>query len=232
MVEREKLSKLGRTAAENLTVSWNVIPHVTQHDRADVTELEAARQKFTKGAGAEGPKVTMTAIVMKALAAVLQEFPRFNSSLDPETNEIVYKRYYHLGCAVDTPAGLLVPVVRDCDRKSIREIAGEIGELAALARERKLPMDSIQGASCTVTNLGGIGGTAFTPIINYPEVCILGVARGQQELRLVEGQVRERLMLPLSLSYDHRVINGADAARFLAALCDMLSDPFQLLAAI
>lgn len=231
-VEREKLNKLARTAAENLTVSWNVIPHVTQHDRADVTELEAARKKFTKGAGSDGPKVTMTAIVIKALATALQQNPKFNSSLDPETQEIVYKRYYNIGCAVDTPNGLLVPVVKNVDQKSIREVAGEIGELAAQARDRKLPMDAMQGATCTVTNLGGIGGVAFTPIVNYPEVCILGLARGQKELRLEAGELTERLMLPLSLSYDHRVINGADAARFLVSLGQMLSDPFQLLSAI
>jgi pyruvate dehydrogenase E2 component (dihydrolipoamide acetyltransferase) len=232
-VEREKLSKLGRTAAENLTLSWNVIPHVTQHDRADVTELEAARKKFAKGAGANGPKVTMTAIVMKALATALQQNPRFNSSLDPQTMEIVYKQYYHIGCAVDTPNGLLVPVVRDVDAKSIRQVAAEIAELAEQARDRKLSVDAMQGATCTVTNLGGIGGVAFTPIVNYPEVCILGLARGQKELQLDEnGELTERMMLPLSLSYDHRVINGADAARFLVSLCQMLSDPFQLLSAI
>ncbi len=232
LVEREKLSRLGRTAAENLTVSWNVIPHVTQHDRADITELEAARKRFAQGAGADRPKVTMTAIVMKALAICLQRFPKFNSSLDPETNEIVFKRYCHLGCAVDTPSGLLVPVVKDCDQKSIRDLAGEIAELAALARERKLPIDAMQGATCTVTNLGGIGGTAFTPIVNYPEVCLLGLARGQKELQLNDGEITERLMLPLCLSYDHRVVNGADAARFMVTLCHMLSDPFQLLSAI
>jgi pyruvate dehydrogenase E2 component (dihydrolipoamide acetyltransferase) len=232
-IEREKLNKLGRTAAENLTLSWNVIPHVTQHDRADVTELETARKKFTKGAGASGPKVTMTAIVMKALATALQQNPRFNSSLDPQTMEIVYKQYYHIGCAVDTPGGLLVPVVRDVDAKSIRQVAAEISQLAELARDRKLPVEAMQGATCTVTNLGGIGGVAFTPIVNYPEVCILGLARGQKELQLDEnGELTERMMLPLSLSYDHRVINGADAARFLVSLCQMLSDPFQLLSAI
>ncbi len=231
-IDREKLSKIGRTAAENLTVSWNVIPHVTQHDRADITELEAARKKFAKGIGADGPKVTMTAIVMKALATCLQQFPKFNSSLDPETQEIVYKRYYHIGCAVDTPLGLLVPVVKDCDQKSIREVAGEIAELAALARDRKLPINAMQGATCTVTNLGGIGGTAFTPIVNYPEVCILGLSRGQKELQLVDGEISERMLLPLALSYDHRVINGAVAARFVATLCNMLADPFQLLSVI
>ncbi len=231
-VEREKLSKIARTTAENLTVSWNVIPHVTQHDRADVTELESARKKFSQGAGQSGAKVTMTAIVMKALAICLQEYPKFNSSLDPETQELVLKHYYHLGCAVDTPHGLLVPVVKDCQRKSIREIAGEVAEMAKLARDRKLPLDDMHGATCTVTNLGGIGGVGFTPIVNYPEVCILGMARGQKELRLDGERVVERLMLPLSLSYDHRVINGADAARFMVSLCNLLSDPFQLLSAI
>ena len=228
---REPMGKIARTAAENLTVSWNVIPHVTQHDKADITDLEAARKRFGEGIGKNGPKVTMTAIVMKALATALQAFPKFNSSLDPETNEIVLKKYYNIGCAVDTPNGLVVPVVRDCDKKSILAIAGELTDLAGKARERKLSIDSMQGATCTVTNLGGLGGIAFTPIVNYPEVCILGMCRSQMELKLEDGKVVERMMLPISLSYDHRVINGADAARFVTALCNMLADPFQLLAA-
>lgn len=228
---REPMGKIARTAAENLTVSWNVIPHVTQHDKADITDLEAARKRFGEGIGKNGPKVTMTAIVMKALATALQAFPKFNSSLDPETNEIVLKKYYNIGCAVDTPNGLVVPVVRDCDKKSILAIAGELTDLAGKARERKLSIDSMQGATCTVTNLGGLGGIAFTPIVNYPEVCILGMCRAQMELKLEDGKVVERMMLPISLSYDHRVINGADAARFVTALCNMLADPFQLLAA-
>ncbi|QDU38847.1 Dihydrolipoyllysine-residue acetyltransferase component of pyruvate dehydrogenase complex [Maioricimonas rarisocia] len=231
-VAREKLNKIARTSAENLTVSWNVIPHVTQHDRADITDIEAARKRFGQGVGKNGPKVTMTAVAIKALATCLQAFPKFNSSLDPETNELVLKKFYNIGCAVDTPNGLVVPVVKDVDRKSILDVAAEINELAAKARDRKLSIDSMQGATCTVTNLGGIGGVAFTPIVNYPEVCILGMARGQKELQLVDGEVRERLMLPLSLSYDHRVINGADAARFMVTLCNMLSDPFTLLSAI
>ncbi|MEW4529792.1 dihydrolipoyllysine-residue acetyltransferase [Maioricimonas sp. JC845] len=231
-IAREPLNKIARTAAENLTVSWNVIPHVTQHDRADITDIEAARKRFGQGVGKNGPKVTMTAVAIKALATCLQAFPKFNSSLDPETNELVLKKFYNIGCAVDTPNGLVVPVVKDVDRKSILDVASEINELAAKARDRKLSIDSMQGATCTVTNLGGIGGVAFTPIVNYPEVCILGMARGQKELQLVDGEVRERLMLPLSLSYDHRVINGADAARFMVTLCNMLSDPFTLLSAI
>ncbi len=216
---REPMNKIARTAAENLTVSWNVIPHVTQHDRADITDLEAARKRFGEGIGKNGPKVTMTAIVMKALATCLQAFPKFNSSLDPETNEIVLKKFYNIGCAVDTPNGLVVPVIKDCNSKSILTIAGELTELATKARDRKLSIDSMQGATCTVTNLGGLGGIAFTPIVNYPEVCILGMSRSQMELKLEDGKVVERMMLPLSLSYDHRVINGADAARFMTALC-------------
>ncbi len=231
-VEREKLNKLGRVAAENLTVSWHVIPHVTQHDRVDVTDLEAARKRFASGPGQKGPKVTMTAIAIKALATALQSFPKFNSSLDPETFELVLKKYYDIGCAVDTPHGLLVPIVRNVDQKSILTIAAELEDLAGKARERKLPPESMQGATCTVTNLGGIGGTAFTPIVNYPEVCILGLMRAQPELRLINGEIQERLMLPVALSYDHRVINGADAARFVTTLCNMLTDPFHLLSAI
>lgn len=232
VIEREKMNKLARTAAENLTVSWNVIPHVTQHDRADITELEAARKRFGQGIGKNGPKVTMTAIVIKALTTCLQAYPKFNSSLDPETNEIVYKKYYNIGCAVDTPNGLVVPVIKNCHEKSILQIAADVTDLAEKARDRKLGMDEMQGATCTVTNLGGIGGVGFTPIVNYPEVCILGMSRGQNELQLINGEVTERLMLPLSLSYDHRVVNGADAARFLVTFCNMLSDPFQLLTTV
>ncbi|HVJ67082.1 MAG TPA: 2-oxo acid dehydrogenase subunit E2, partial [Caulifigura sp.] len=231
-VERQALSKIGRVAAENLTVSWNVIPHVTQHDLADITDLEAARKRFAAGLGKNGPKITMTAIVMKALATCLQAFPKFNSSLDPITSEIVFKKYYNIGCAVDTEHGLVVPSVKDCDSKSILQIAADLGSLAEKARDRKLPIDAMQGATCTVTNLGGIGGIGFTPIVNYPEVCILGMSRSQTQLKLTDGKVEERMMMPLSLSYDHRVINGADAARFLVALCNMLSDPFSLLTTI
>jgi pyruvate dehydrogenase E2 component (dihydrolipoamide acetyltransferase) len=231
-IERQALSKIGRVTAENLTVSWNVIPHVTQHDLADITDLEAARKRFVAGLGKNGPKVTMTAIVIKALSTCLQAFPKFNSSLDPISSEIVFKKYYNIGCAVDTEHGLVVPVVKDCHTKSILQIASDVNGLAEKARDRKLPIDAMQGATCTVTNLGGIGGIGFTPIVNYPEVCILGMSRSQTQLRLNDGKVEERMMMPLSLSYDHRVINGADAARFLVALCNMLSDPFSLLTTI
>lgn len=226
---RERLNKIGRTAAEHLARSWNVIPHVTQHDLADITDIELARKQFLQGTGKNGPKVTMTAIAVKAAVTALKAFPKFNSSLDPETMEIVYKDYFHIGIAVDTENGLVVPVLRDADKKSLLEIASEVTELAFAARDRKLSMENMKGGTFTITNLGGIGGTSFTPIVSYPEVAILGMSRGQKELKLIEGELEERLMLPLSLSYDHRVINGADAARFIVKLSALLSDPFTLL---
>jgi len=216
-------------AAEHLTQSWNVIPHVTQQDLADITDIELARKQFLQGTGKNGPKVTMTAIAVKAAVTALKAFPKFNSSLDPETMEIVYKDYFHIGIAVDTPNGLVVPVVRDADQKSLLEIASEVVELAVAARDRKLSMENMKGGTFTITNLGGIGGTGFTPIVSYPEVAILGMSRGQKELKLIDGELEERLMLPLSLSYDHRVVNGADAARFIVKLSALLSDPFTLL---
>ncbi|MCG6158523.1 2-oxo acid dehydrogenase subunit E2 [Rubinisphaera margarita] len=226
---REALNKIGKTAAQHLTMSWNVIPHVTQHDLADITDIEMARKQFLQGTGKNGPKVTMTAIAVKAVVTALKTFPKFNSSLDPETNEIVYKEYYNIGIAVDTENGLVVPVVRDADKKSLLQIALEVTDLAIKARDRKLSMTDMKGGTFTITNLGGIGGTAFTPIVSYPEVAILGMSRGQKELKLIDGELEERLILPLSMSYDHRVINGADAARFIVKLSALLSDPFTLL---
>ena len=231
-VERQPLNKIARTSAANLSMAWNVIPHVTQHDICDITEIENARKRFMAGPGRNGPKITMTALVMKAVVTALKAFPRFNSSLDPQTDELVLKRYYHIGVAVDTENGLLVPVIRDCDQKTVLEIAGELMEIAEKARNRKLDLSQMQGATFTITNLGGIGGTSFTPIVNYPEVAILGMSRGRRELALVDGETRERLTLPLSLSYDHRVINGADAARFIVTLSSSMSDIFQLLVKI
>lgn len=210
---------------------WNVIPHVTQHELVDVTELEAVRRRYAETAKKNGtPKITMTAIAMKAVVVCLKEMPKFNSSLDPLTNELVYRKFFHIGCAVDTPNGLLVPVIRDCNEKSISQIAESLSDAASRARDRKLSMDEMQGACFTITNLGGIGGTAFTPIVNYPEVAILGLSRGRKELSIHGGEIEERLMLPLSLSYDHRVINGADAARFVVRFGELLSDGFNLTA--
>ena len=230
VVRRERMNKLAKTAAGNLSYAWQTIPHVTQHDEADVTALEAARKAYGAGAGKDGPKVTMTAILAKAVAGVLREHPVFNSSLDLGSGEVIYKEYVNVGMAVDTPAGLVVPVVRDCDRKTILEIAADITDLAVRARDRKLGMEEMRGGTFTISNLGGIGGGHFTPIVNYPEVAILGVSRGKKVVELDDaGKPVQKLMLPLSLSYDHRVINGADGARFIKSLNVALSDFMSLL---
>lgn len=228
-ISRQKMNKLARTSASNLAYAWATVPHVTQHDLVDITDLEAARRSFMAGAGSKGPKITMTAIMVKALVASLKQHPLLNSSLDLGSGEIVVKDYFHIGIAVDTENGLVVPVIRDADRKTIIELATELTEIAGKARERKLQMSDMQGGTFTITNLGGIGGSSFTPIVNYPEVAILGMSRSRKELKLQEGKPVERLMLPLSLSYDHRVINGADAARFISTLNGCLSDFMRLL---
>lgn len=226
-VEKQPLNKIFRTAAANLHAAWVTIPHVTQHDLADITELESARKRYVK-ANPTSPKITMTAIMIKAVVGALRAFPKVNSSIDMESGELVIKNYYHIGVAVDTPNGLVVPVIRNCDQKNVLQVAAELGEVAVKARDRKLKAEDMQGASFTITNLGGIGGTSFTPIVNHPEVAILGMSRGQKQLYLEDGQVAERLMLPLSLSYDHRAINGADAARFIVKLSSSLTNFFEL----
>ena len=228
-VERVPFSKLQKTSANNLSLAWQIIPHVTQHDLSDITETEALRKRFVENAAKGSPKVTMTVLAMKAVVACLKEFPNFNSSFDSSKGEIVQKKYFNIGIAVDTPNGLVVPVVKHVDQKSILELAAELTELATKARDRKLQLADMQGGTFTITNLGGIGGTSFTPIVNYPEVAILGMSRSQKQLQLADGHVVERLMLPLSLSYDHRVVNGADAARFTVKLCNMLSSAFSML---
>lgn len=226
--DRLAYTKLQKTVANNLSLAWQIIPHVTQHDLADITETEAARKHFVETAPKGTAKVTMTALALKAVVACLKEFPNFNSSYDSAKAELVIKRYYHIGVAVDTPNGLVVPVIRNVDQKTILQLAAELTELATKARDRKLQLSEMQGGTFTITNLGGIGGTAFTPIVNYPEVAILGMSRSQKQLQLSDGDVVERLMLPLSLSYDHRVVNGADAARFVGKLVTLLSDAFRL----
>jgi pyruvate dehydrogenase E2 component (dihydrolipoamide acetyltransferase) len=228
-VERVVHSKLQKTAANNLSLAWQVIPHVTQHDLADITETEAARRRFQESVGKTGVKVTMTAVAIKAVVACLKAYPQFNASYDAAKGEVVVKKYYNIGVAVDTPGGLVVPVIRNADQKTIIELARELGEIAERARAGKLTLTDLTGGSFTITNLGGIGGTSFTPIVNYPEVAILGMSRSQQQLQLVDGQVLPRLMLPLSLSYDHRVINGADAARWMVKLSGLFADAFRLL---
>ncbi len=228
-IERVAISKLGRVSAANLALAWQTVPHVTQHELADVTELEEARQGYVRTIGQNAPKVTMTAIMVKAVVGALKAFPHFNSTIDLAAGELIVKHYFHIGVAVDTDFGLLVPVIPDADRKTVLVIAQELGVLAAKARERKLDLADMHGGTFTITNLGGIGGTAFTPIVNFPEAAILGMSRTQKQLKLIDGKVVERLMLPLSLSYDHRIVNGADAARFIVKLAGILSDPFKLL---
>jgi pyruvate dehydrogenase E2 component (dihydrolipoamide acetyltransferase) len=233
-VERQALQPMARTAARRLQRAWQLVPHVTQHALADITDLEAARRNLQAEAGPDTVKITLTALAIKAAVVALRTFPHFNSSLDADRGELVLKRYYHIGVAVDTPHGLVVPVVRDADRKSVRQIAATLAELAQKARNRTLSADDLQGGTFTVSNLGGIGGSGFTPIVNWPEVAILGISRAQPQLVRRAGQLEDRLVLPLSLSlsYDHRVVNGADGARFVEKLAGLLAQPLNLLVEI
>jgi pyruvate dehydrogenase E2 component (dihydrolipoamide acetyltransferase) len=229
-IRRERLSALGRTAAQRLSLAWRTIPHVTQHELADVTDLESARRMYLEKVTKTKAKITMTVLCVHAALAALKVFPKFNSSLDLNSGELILKDYYHIGVAVDTDHGLLVPVIRDADRKTMLELATELDEAARKARERTLAPKDMEGATFTISNLGGIGGTFFTPIINNPEVAILGVSRAQWQPAIRDGAMVKRLMLPLSLSYDHRVINGADATRFVVKVAGLLSGAFELLA--
>lgn len=226
-VERKPMAGIRRATAEHMQQAWT-IPHVTNNDRADITELEQLRKTFSKRAEAQGGKLTMTAIALKIIASALKQFPQFAASIDLAKEEIVYKSYAHIGVAVDTERGLLVPVIRNVDRKNIIEISVELQQIAQRARERKLKPEEMEGSVFTITNLGGIGGTSFTPIINSPEVAILGMMRSSFEPVYIDGKFEPRLMLPLSLSYDHRLIDGADAARFLRWLCEAFEQPFLL----
>jgi pyruvate dehydrogenase E2 component (dihydrolipoamide acetyltransferase) len=223
-IERQPLSRIQKISASSLQRSWLHVPHVTQHDEADITDMEAVRKSNAEKAKARGFKLTPLAFIMKAAVAALEEFPRLNSSLDPDGEHVILKLYYHLGVAVDTKDGLVVPVIRDVDKKGVFELAEELGEVSARARERKLSLDEIRGASFTITSLGGIGGTAFTPIVNAPEVAILGVSRSHQKPVWDGSQFVPRLTLPISLSYDHRVVDGAMAVRFTTYLCSVLAD--------
>jgi pyruvate dehydrogenase E2 component (dihydrolipoamide acetyltransferase) len=227
-VERRPMSNIRRKTATHLSNAWSLIPHVTQHDKADITALEVLRKQYGPQAEKQGGKLTMTAIALKIVAGALRKYPQFNSSVDPGRNEIIYKKSIHIGVAADTERGLLVPVIRDVDRKGVLQLAVELGAASEKARAGKLSLDEMQGAGFTITNLGGIGGTSFTPIVNWPEVAILGISRGAQEPVHVSGQFEPRLMLPLSLSYDHRVIDGADAARFLRWVAEAFEQPFVL----
>ena len=228
-VEEEKLSRIKRISGPNLHRNWVSIPHVTQFDEADITDMEAFRKASQKQAEAAGTKLTPLVFLIKAVVAGLREFPHFNASLSSDGQSLIRKQYFHVGVAVDTPNGLMVPVLRDCDQKGLIELSEELADLSGRAREGKLKGDEMKGGCFSISSLGGIGGTAFTPIINAPELAILGVSRAQTRPVWDGESFQPRLMLPLSLSYDHRVIDGADAARFTGYLADQLGDLRRLL---
>jgi pyruvate dehydrogenase E2 component (dihydrolipoamide acetyltransferase) len=231
-VETRPLSRVQRISGPRLQASWVNLPHVTQFDEADITDLEDVRTKLKQKAASEGIKLTLLAFIVRAIVKALQEFPTFNSSLDASGANLVLKKYMHIGFAADTPGGLVVPVIHDADRKDVYEIARQLAELSEKARSGKLGISEIQGGCFTISSLGGIGGTAFTPIINAPEVAILGVSRSSMRPVYHDGTFVPRLILPLSLSYDHRVIDGAMAARFTTYLAGLLAEPRQLTEAV
>lgn len=224
-IERQPLSKVRQIIAKNMSQAWQQVAHVTQFDRADVTDLEAFRQRNKEKTEASGAKLTPTVLALKAIITALKTFPQFNASLDAGANEIILKHYYNLGIAVDTERGLLVPVIKDVDRKDILELALELGDISNRARTNKIGLDELQGGTFTVTNLGSLGVGEFTPIVNYPEVAILGLGRAREEATVREGRIEPRLIMPLALSYDHRVIDGADGARFMRKIVDALENP-------
>lgn len=223
-VERVPLNLVRRTAAERLSMAWTTIPHVTQFGEADMTLLEELRQRHS----VPDRKLSILPFMMKVVASALKIFPQFNASIDMASHELIYKKYIHIGFAVDTPNGLLVPVIRDVDQKNILSLAKEISDLARRAREKKITLEDMQGGTMTITNLGGIGGTHFTPIINWPEVAILGLSRAQIKVQYQENHFVPRLMLPLSLSYDHRAVDGADAARLITWIIEAIQQPLLL----
>jgi pyruvate dehydrogenase E2 component (dihydrolipoamide acetyltransferase) len=227
-VERVSIRGVRRKTAEHLWQAWTTIPHVTQNDKADITELEHLRARFAPKAEEAGGKMTVTAIALKVCSSALKIFPQFNASIDLAKDEIVYKQYINIGVAVDTDRGLLVPVIRDVDKKNIVELAAELTQLSRKAKDKKLALAEMEGGTFTITNLGGIGGTGFSPIVNYPEVAILGLSRSSMEPVWLNGKFEPRLVLPVSLSYDHRLIDGADAARFLRWIAEAFEQPFLL----
>lgn len=227
-IEHQPMSNIRRKTAEHLSYAWATIPHVTQFDKADITDLEKLRKQFGKKVEEAGGKLTVTAVLLKVLASALKVFPQFNSSVDMEKNEIVFKKFVNVGVAVDTDRGLLVPVIRDVDKKNIIQLSIELAEISKKARDKKLSLEEMQGGCFTISNLGGIGGTYFTPIINSPEVAIVGISKSAYEPVYIEGKFEPRLMMPLSISYDHRIIDGADAIRFLRWVVNALENPFLL----
>ena len=228
-VDTKPLSRIKKLSGANLHLNWVAIPHITQQDEVDITELEAFRKDNTESAQKQGVRLTLLAFLIKASVAALKQYPQFNASLTPEGDGLVLKQYYHIGVAVDTPNGLVVPVIRDADKKGALQIARELGEVSARARDGKMSPTDMQGGTFSISSLGGIGGTHFTPIINAPEVAILGASRAVMKPVWRDGAFVPRLILPLSLSYDHRVIDGAEGARFITYLSSALSDIRRLL---
>jgi len=228
-VVAQPMSNIRLKTAQHLSNAWQTIPHVTQFDKADITELEKFRKSYAKQAEKQGVKLTVTAILVKIITSALKRFPQFNSSVDMANQSIIYKNYYNIGIAVDTEFGLIVPVIKNADQMNVIEISKEMNALAEKARNKKVSVADLQGGCFTITNLGGIGGTAFTPIVNAPEVAILGVSRGAIEPVWIDGKFEPRMMLPFSLSYDHRVIDGADGIRFLRWIIDAIENPYNLI---
>lgn len=227
-IERKPMNNVRRKTAEHVSYAWSTIPHVTQFDKADITDLEKLRRQFSKQVETAGGKLTVTAILVKVIASALKIFPQFNASVDMDNGEIIYKKYINIGIAVDTERGLIVPVIKDADMKNITQISVELAEISRKARDKKISLEDMQGGCFTISNLGGIGGTYFTPIVNSPEVAILGVSKSAFEPVFIEGEFKPRLIMPLSLSYDHRIIDGADAIRFLRWVINALENPFVL----
>lgn len=228
-VRREEMSQVRRLTAEHMARSWNIVPHVTQFEKIDITDLEELRARYEKDVEKAGGKLTLTVLIIKAVVSALKAFPQFNASLDTNSGEIIYKGYYNIGIAVDTERGLLVPVLRDCHRRDIFELSAELPALAERARSGKIDVEELRGGTFTISNQGGIGGAEFTPIVNWPEVSILGIGRSRREPAVVGDSIRPRMMMPVGLSYDHRVIDGANAARFIRRLKESLESPERLL---
>ena len=227
-IETEEMSTVRRLTARNTAASWAVIPHVTQFDEADVTDVMAFIEKKAQAAKKVGAKLTITAVLVRLCTLALERFPQFNASIDTDNQRIIYKKYIHIGIATDTPRGLLVPVIRDADQMTIVNLAKAVADLAQRARDKKIKSDELEGGTFTISNQGGIGGVGFTPIVLWPQVAILGVSRSAVKPAWVEDGFEPRTILPLSLSYDHRIIDGADAARFLRWICDGLEQPLNV----
>jgi len=227
-VETVELEAVRRITAANMSTAWRTVPHVTQFDEADITGLQEFIKKNAEKVGRSGGKLTVTAVLVKVCAEALKKFARFNASIDTANEQLVFKKYVHIGIAADTPRGLLVPVVRNADQKSISRLAAEIADLADRARNKKLKPDEMEGGTFTISNQGGIGGVNFTPIVFWPQAAILGVSRASVEPKYIDGEFKPRSILPLALSFDHRIIDGADAARFLRWVCECLEHPFTM----